>query len=154
MCDNLPVNNEEIDRRVRAAVYDVTMREGFPPLSTRVANELQIDASESLASFRRLADARMLVVQRDSGEILMANPFSAVPTPFAVNANGLSCYGNCIWDALGIPAMLNCDADVDTSCADCGTSARVRVQDGRVIGEGLMHFAIPARSWWKDIVFN
>jgi hypothetical protein len=36
----------------------------------------------------------------------MANPFSAVPTPFLVRSGDRSWYGNCIWDALGIPAML------------------------------------------------
>jgi len=158
MCDDspgkLPMNADELDRRVRALVYDATMREGAPPLAAQVALALQLDAADVFASFRRLADARMLVLQRGNGEVLMANPFSAIPTPFAVNANGLFCYGNCIWDALGIPAMLQCDADIVTSCGDCGTAARVSVRDGEVIGEGVMHFAIPARSWWKDIVFN
>jgi len=148
------MNIVEQDQEVRRQIYDVTMREGTPPLAARVADALLIPAGEVVDSFRRLADAHMLVLQAGNGEILMANPFSAVPTPFRVNANGLSCYGNCIWDALGIPAMLQCDAEIDTSCGDCGTSARIAVRGGRLEGEGLMHFAIPARLWWKDIVFN
>jgi hypothetical protein len=157
MCDHerqQSMNNEETDRRVRAEVYDVTMRSGTPPPVARIGDALQLTPDDVRASLQRLADARMLVLQRDSGEILMANPFSAVPTPFPVNAAGLSSYGNCIWDALGIPAMLQCDAEIDTSCADCGTAAHISVRGGSVIGEGLMHFAVPARLWWKDIVFN
>src|SRR5215212_4258267 len=108
------MNIEETDRAVRREVYDVTMREGVPPLAGRVAAALRVSVDDIHASLRRLADAHMLVLQRDTGEILMANPFSAVPTPFRVDAGGLSCYGNCIWDALGIPAMLQCDAEIDT----------------------------------------
>jgi hypothetical protein len=77
-----------------------------------------------------------------------------VPTPFPVVAGGRSYYGNCIWDALGIPAMLGCDGVIDTSCGDCGTAARVAVSGGAVRGDGIIHFALPARDWWKDIVFN
>lgn len=146
--------NTDLDPRVRAAVYDATMKRGTPPLVADLAQALRVDANDVRASLQRLADARMLVLQRDGGEVLMANPFSAVPTPFPVRANGLPAYGNCIWDALGIPAMLQCDAEIDTSCADCGTSAHIEVRGGEVAGEGLMHFAVPARSWWKDIVFN
>jgi hypothetical protein len=148
------MSNEEIDPRVRAAVYETTLRNGAPPAGSQVAIALQLPVAEVLASFRRLAEAHMLVLQRDSGEILMANPFSAVPTPFRVRAGSLASYGNCIWDALGIPAMLGSDAEIETSCADCGTAARIAVRDGAVHGEGLMHFAVPAHSWWDDIVFN
>jgi len=63
-------------------------------------------------------------------------------------------YGNCIWEALGMAAMLRADAKIVTSCGDCGTAAEVLVEDGAVRGEGLMNFALPARDWWNDIVFT
>ena len=104
-------------------------------------------------SFARLAAAHVLVLQ-PNGEILMAPPFSAVPTPFRVVAGEISAFGNCIWDALGIPAMLESDAVITTSCGDCGEAMQVHVTDDRVSGEGLLHFALPARQWWNDIVFT
>lgn len=142
-----------LDLRVRAQVYDATMRDGTPPRIADVAAALHVPGEEIRESFGRLATGRVLVLQGD-GEILMANPFSAVPTPFLVLAGGRSYYGNCIWDALGIPAMLRCDAFVETSCGDCGNAARVEVRGGVVRGDGIMHFAIRARDWWNDIVFN
>jgi len=143
----------DFDVRVRAYVYDATFNEGTPPRIDAAASALGAPAGDVRESLRRLAAGRALVLQADD-EILMANPFSAVPTPFTVVAGGRSYYGNCIWDALGIPAMLRTDATIDTSCADCGTAARVEVSNGAVLGEGLMHFALPARQWWNDIVFN
>ena len=107
---------------------------------------------EIRAALERLASARMLVLRE--GEILMAGPFSAVPTPFRVTTPRFSCFANCIWDALGVAATLQCDVTIDTSCADCGPAMEVAVRDGNVIGEGLVHFALPARQWWQDIVFT
>jgi hypothetical protein len=142
----------ELDQRVRWVVYDVTMREGAPPLASRLATLLDMPLDDVRASLQRLASARMLVMQE--GEILMAGPFSAVPTPFRVTTPELSCYGNCIWDALGIAATLQSDAEVSTSCGDCGAAMHVAVRDGAVAGEGLIHFALPARQWWQDLVFT
>ena len=148
------MNIQPIDLDVRREVYDVTMTEGAPPLAARIAETLEMLIDDVRASLRRLAEAHMLVLQRDADEILMAGPFSAVPTPFRVDAAGIPCYGNCIWDALGIAAMLRSDADIDTSCADCGTAASIRIRGEALEGEGLIHFALPARLWWKDVVFT
>ena len=142
------------DSRVRGEVYDFTMRHGVPPASAQVAAALSIDAEAVRESFARLAEAHVIVLQPESGEILMAAPFSAVPTPFHVRAGSLQAYGNCIWDALGIPAMLKRDARIATSCGDCGTAVQINVVDGAVSGEGVLHFALPAKEWWNDIVFT
>jgi hypothetical protein len=140
-------STDDLDRRVRGEVYDFTLRQGIPPRTSEVARALKLDQQRIRESFMRLATAHVLVLQPDPGEILMANPFSAVPTPFRVETTGLSAYGNCIWDALGIPAMLNADATISSSCGDCGTAMEVRVAKGTVSGDGLLHFAIPAREW-------
>ncbi len=97
----------------------------------------------------------MLVLQRDTGEVLMANPFSAVPTAFLVRAVGVTYFGNCIWDAMGIPATLKQDAVIQASCADCGTAMRLEIENGELKpSSGLTHFAIPAIRWWEDVVFT
>ncbi|GAC1398495.1 MAG: hypothetical protein NVSMB68_14210 [Thermoanaerobaculia bacterium] len=142
-----------MDDEVRYVVYDVTMREGAPPRAARVAETLGITSDTVLESFRRLADAHMLVLQ-PGGEILMAGPFSAVATPFAVSVNNLSCYANCIWDSFGIPVMLGADAVIDTNCADCGERASLRVVGGEVFGAGFMHFVLPVHLWWTHIVYT
>lgn len=103
---------EELDRTVRREVYDAVMKTGRPPLASEVAGLLGVGLGDVQASFERLAVGHVLVLQAESAEILMANPFSAVPTPFAVEVQGRQYFGNCIWDALGIPAMLRRDATV------------------------------------------
>jgi len=148
-------NPTEQDLRVRTAVYDSAMSTGLPPRVKHLAESLSIDETSVHESFERLAAARVLVLQQDSREILMANPFSAVPTPFAVVVNGMLCYGNCIWDALGIPAMLGRDALIRSSCACCGDAIELSVSGGSLEPvDAAIHFAFPVRRWWQDIVYT
>ncbi|MBI5949383.1 MAG: hypothetical protein HY875_14690 [Chloroflexi bacterium] len=144
-----------LDQDVRRYVYDQAIKLGLPPSIAETAAAVSATPAEVEASFRRLADARMLVLQRDSGEVLMANPFSAVPTAFVAEVDGQEYYGNCIWDVMGIPAMLGRDANIRASCGDCGTAMPLAVRDGALQpAQGIVHFAIPAAQWWRDIVFN
>ncbi|MBI3362223.1 MAG: hypothetical protein HY023_14055 [Chloroflexi bacterium] len=147
-------NSETFDLRVRRHIYYITLRRGYPPTLAEASEDLRVSVEEVRVAFQRLATGRVVVVQRDTDEILMANPFSAVPTPFVVETDDYSCFGNCIWDSLGIAAMLNKDARIKTACGECGTAMEVRVVNGAVQGDGLIHFAIPALHWWDDIVFN
>lgn len=145
----------DLDKKVRAFVYDYTMRDGLPPSLAQTAAALESAPQEIQASFQRLAEAHMLVLQKEAGEVLMANPFSAVPTPFLVRAGKQTYFGNCIWDAMGIPAMLKQDAVIQASCADCGTAMRLEIENGELKpSSGLVHFAIPAIHWWEDVVFT
>lgn len=142
------------DAEVRAFVYDITMRSGRAPLREEIAKAVGASEEDVAQSLQRLSVARMLVLQREANEILMVPPFSAVPTPFVVEARGILYYANCIWDALGIPVMLKSDAQIRTSCGDCGAALDLSVVGHNVRGDGLLHFAVPARDWWKDIVFT
>lgn len=149
------MSTEETDLKVRAAVYDSVMSRTKPFTSPELSQALNLPLAEVRESLERLASGRILVLQPESREVLMAPPFSAVPTPFAVLAADRLYFGNCIWDALGIPAMLSCDGRVETSCGCCGEAMSMTVEDRALqTPEGLVHFAIPARRWWEDIVFS
>ncbi len=143
------------DNHVRRFVYDHTIDVGLPPTAAEAARSLACPDAAIRSAFHRLADAHMLVLQQDSGEILMANPFSAIPTPFLVQAGDHAYHGSCIWDALGIPAMLKRDASIRTSCGDCGAAVTLHITQGALAPvDAVAHFAIPAAHWWDDIVFN
>ena len=147
--------SQDFDRRIRQYIYEIAMSRGSPPALAETALSLAVPLSDVRAAFQRLAEAHMLVLQSESGEILMASPFSAVPTPFLVELDTFSCYGNCIWDAMGIPAMLKRDARIRTACPDCGSALSLSVVGGSLqSAAGIVHFALPARRWWEDIVFN
>jgi hypothetical protein len=143
------------EKRVRLQVYAHFVTTGRAPTNQEVASALSCSFSEVQDAYRRLAAGKAMVLQT-SGEVLMAEPFSAVPTPFIVEIGAQSWWGNCIWDALGIAAMLGQDARVVTACGCCSEAMTLEVRDGilRRPYAGVVHFAIPARAWWTDVVFT
>src|SRR5689334_21907136 len=83
-----------LDLRVRAFIYDRLISGGGMPLAFEVARRLGLSLEEVRACFGRMKGSHVLVLQEGDLEILMANPFSAVPTPFLVEAGGRSWRGN------------------------------------------------------------
>jgi Alkylmercury lyase len=140
------------DAEVRRAIYELTIRTGSTPSAAEVANEIDAAESDVAAAFQRLAEGRILFLE--NGKIRMAAPFSGVPTPYVVRTNDKSYYANCIWDALGISPMLKVDSDIFTSCPDCSEPLELSVRGGRLRGEGIVHFSVPVRQWWEDLVFT
>lgn len=106
------------------------------------------------AGWRRLHEAHALVLNPATDEIRMANPFSAVPTAYRVEAAGRRWYANCAWDAFGICAVLG-DGTIEASCPDCGEPFGVDVRDGHPGDTSLLfHCLVPAARWWDDIVYT
>ena len=148
------------DAVLRRHIYDLTLATGVPPTMAALAQVSGLSAADVDASLQRLATGRIVVLQPDSGEILMAPPFAAVPTPFVVTIDRgdsapFTCYANCAWDALGVPIMMRTPARVTTACGCCGESMTLDVPPDRPpAGDGIVHFAVPAIQWWKDVVFT
>ena len=101
-----------------------------------------------------LADAHVLVLD-EHGEVRMAHPFSAVPTPYRVETPMMEYWANCAWDAIAIPLVLGGDGLARTTCPQSGVSFELTVAGGRVGPAGaVVRFPVPARSFWDDIAFT
>jgi hypothetical protein len=141
------------DSTVRRYIYDEIVRTSESPSTTELAGHFGVAIEAIQDALRQMHDSHALVLQ-PSGEVLMANPFSAVPTPFVTEVGNRRWFANCIWDALGILAALHAEGRVLTSCGSCGDSLTLELRHGLLTGDGIAHFALPARRWWDDIVFN
>lgn len=143
---------DERELHVRNHVYRRFAELGRAPTLAELREELGGDVE---ATLRRLHDAHALVLEPDRPEIRMANPFSAVPTPYHVEADGRSWYGNCAWDAFGIPAALHVDGHISNACPDCGEAIEIDIRDRRPVpDEHVFHVVVPAVHWWDGIVFT
>jgi hypothetical protein len=143
------------DLELRNLTYRLVVELGRAPSTDEVAEAAGLTPAEVAEGWRRLHAAHALVLDPGTGEIRMANPFSAVPTPYRVEAAGRSWHGNCAWDAFGICAALHVDGRVETACPDCGEPIAVEVRGGRPDDESLVfHCLVPAAHWWDDIVFT
>jgi Alkylmercury lyase len=100
---------DERDLVLRNHVYRRLAELGRPPTFAETADEVGLSPERAEERLRRLDEAHWLVLESDRPEIRMANPFSAVPTPHRVEADGRFWYANCAWDAFGIPAALGVD---------------------------------------------
>jgi hypothetical protein len=146
---------EERDLELRHRTYGLFVALGRAPTAEELADDGGSSVEDVVAGWRRLHRAHALVLNPATDEIRMANPFSAVPTAYRVQAGGRWWYANCAWDALGVCAALHNDGRVETSCADCGEPIAVDVRDQRPDDESLLfHCLVPAAHWWDDIVFT
>jgi Alkylmercury lyase len=143
------------DEAVRVHVYERFVEDGRPPAVTETATALGLDETEAAAAYRRLAEAHVIVLEPGTTDVRMAAPLSTVPTPFRVETERGSFYGNCIWDALGTVAMLGRNGRVETRCPDCREPLVFTVTAGELEPVGaVVHYAVPAARWWDDIGFS
>lgn len=145
-----------LDSSVRLHIIGELIARGSAPSVTSTATALRSAESDIAATYDRLAANRVIVLRPGTRDVLMAAPLSALPTSHVVRVTGgRSHYGNCVWDALGVLAMLGVDGDVDTSCSDCSSRLRLTVRNRELEpSDAVVHFAVPAARWWEDIVFT
>jgi hypothetical protein len=128
---------------------------GRAPTALQVAIVAELPVARIDTAWQRLHEAHALVLNPVTAEIRMANPFSAIPTAYRVNAAGRCWYANCAWDAFGVCAALQSDGQIDTACPHCSEPITIRVRDERPDDESLLfHCLVPAARWWEDIVFT
>lgn len=150
------------DTTVRLAIQRAFIEGRSTPTVTSVAGEVSASIAEVRDAFERLATGHVIVLATGTHEIVMSAPFAGGHTDFSVTIGPQTYQANCIWDALGVSAMLaatgrHADAEIRTLCADCAAPLAIAVRDGAVYadpGGAVAHFAVPAARWWADIGFT
>lgn len=138
---------------IRAFVYQYLAETTRPPRVDETASQFGLTHEEAASAYEELHQRHAIFLKPGTHEILMANPFSGVETPFKVRASGKTYFANCAWDSLGIPAALHMDAEIEAACAQSGDPIRIRVTHQQIDDPGaLVHFLIPFREWYDDLV--
>lgn len=145
----------DLATQLRQAIWDTAIQQCVIPTKEQLAEMTHTRSADVTQALGELHDAHVVVLQPDSGEVLMANPFSAVPTPFEVRSGDRTWFANCIWDGMGIAAQVDAPVEIVTSCGCCGDRLRLRIPNDWLDSDPrVVHFALPAKRWWDDIVFN
>jgi len=146
--------DQALVNEVRLRVLQVAAETTRVPIASEVARHLGRPTPDVIEAFRQLAESHVYVLEPDDpSRLRMANPYSAVPTPFKVEVAGRNYFGNCVWDSLGIVSLLGGDGRVLTPCPDCQELQELMVRGRRLQGAaGVVHFSVPARHWWDDII--
>ena len=144
------------DSEIRLWIYQHFVDTGRAPGPVEIAAHFRLTPDQVehiLYRLQREADALVLIP--GSPYIWMAEPFSALPTSFLVRSGTRQWWGNCIWDALAILALLGLDGSVVTACPHSGQPLLLTVTKGALVeAAGVVHFAVSARDWWRDIGFT
>ena len=140
--------------RLRGHLYRRIRDTGTVPSRAELAAGLAAADIEVDQALRFLADTCVLALD-EHGEVWMAHPFSAVPTPFRVETPIGAYWANCAWDALAIPLLLNTDGRTRASCPQSGTRLDLTTTGGRAGPRGaVVRLAVPVRDFWDDIGFT
>ncbi|MBX3053744.1 MAG: hypothetical protein KF753_19855 [Caldilineaceae bacterium] len=141
--------------QVRTFIYRTFAETTQPPDIQATADRFHLSREEMEAVYGELERVHAFFLEPGTLDIRIANPFSAVPTDFVVEANGKRYWANCGWDALGIPAAMHTDAHITTTCAQSGAPIHFRVQDGRLAPtSAVVHFVVPFARWYEDMIFT
>jgi hypothetical protein len=130
---------------VRLAVYRSFASTGRPPSRAEIGDD---------EALRRLADARHVVLD-ESGEVVLAHPFSAVPLGFSVMGARTLWWGGCAWDSFALPHLLAGEPEVlvATRCPGCGRALSwVVTREAPPEGHELAQFLVPVARMWDDVV--
>ena len=142
---------------LRSVIYQHFAATGTAP-TRQALTDIVGDPDTTDAQLRRLHDMHMVVLDdrpHRRGEIRMALPFAAEPTDFRVTTDTGAWWANCAWDSLAVIAALHTDGRITSTWSDTGESVDISITDGQLDdGDGYIHFAIPARRWWDDIVLT
>ena len=147
-------------RALRNRVLEHFVAAGVAPTAESLASTSAFpDAAAVRQGFAELAQQHELVLDQQGhgkGEIVMAMPFSAVPTPHRVTIGRRSWWANCAWDALGIPAALDQRARSPAVARSRERSWKLTCSRTELRSEGVdwVHFLVPARQFWDDIGFT
>jgi hypothetical protein len=149
----------EQDAAIRLFVYETAVKTGRPPSPLETARRFGLLPMETALAFRRLQDEHdALVLVPGSAYIWMAEPFSALPTDYPVHSlgtRGTRWFGNCVWDALAIAALVGVDADIPTACPASGADLTLAVRDGTLRPiDAVVHFAVRPKDWWVSVGFT
>ena len=139
--------------QVRSFIYQQFALTSRPPSVEATAREYGVSPDQAASIYRELHQRHAVFLEPGTTSIRMANPFSAIPTPFRVQAEGQSYWANCAWDALGVPAALHRDATIEATAAETGQPVVIQVAGGEAAGHGeLVHFPLPFRRWYDDLI--
>lgn len=142
--------------QVRAFAYRYMIDHEHPPTLEQTAVQLGLTSKLAQEAYRALHEQHMLYWDDVTGTIRMLNPFSGIKTSYIVHTLGHQYYANCAWDLFGIVTVLKSpQALLESICPDCGSTMQVKLEMGRIVkGMGIVHFLLPFREWYEDLIYT
>jgi hypothetical protein len=141
---------------IRKFIFDSFLETGRAPLVEEIIPHFKVDREEAVNLLLELQASHHILLLPGTHRILMANPFSNLPTPFRVSSGPMSYYANCAWDAIALHVLLEREVRIASFCHHCGAAILLGLSSGKRIGdEGkdlLVYLGTPVSKWYDDLV--
>ena len=141
---------------VRVELYRSFIEDGDAPTLEGMADALDASRADIERAVTELAARDIIALHPETQAPWLVHPFLSGDGPFTVTSGDRRWDAICIWDALGILALIGIDGEVRTVCPDCREPLSLSVERGVVQTERdvLVHFGVPARDWYADIGYT
>lgn len=141
---------------VRVAIYRSFVEDSRAPTKDEIAQSLGITPADVDDALEELDATDVIALHPGTHDIWLAHPFCAEPTSFETRSGDRRWDAICIWDALGVLAVVGVDGRVETACPDCGETLAIDVRAGAISSgrDYVVHYGVPAARWYEDIAFT
>lgn len=128
---------------------------GYAPDVCALAHELDEPLESVQRGLMDLEEYHGVVLHPNSYKVWVIHPFSLAPSNFVVSTEDGKWFSSCAWCALGCAALLNKNCTITTTFEAHGERIDVHIQHGEVIeGDLLIHFPIPMRNAWDNVIYT
>lgn len=145
----------DVVERVRRAIYDTFAGQGHAPSRQEIRVRAAVNEAQVKGAVAELAAQRHLALDQ-SGNVVMAHPFTSVNLGFSVMGARNLWWGGCAWDSFAIPHLVKDEPSVlvATTCPACRRPMAWTVtRSGPPEGREVAHFLVPMSRVWDDVVY-
>lgn len=144
-------------KAIRKFIYDTFIKTSHAPLLEQIVSEFTISKPDVERYLNILAERRLIVMQPFTNRILMAQPFSNIPTHWIVKCSpDHTYYANCAWDTIAMHFALHKSIDVESFCVHCCEPIKIRLENEAFVRKDpqtlLIAISKPASRWWDNVV--
>ena len=148
------MNQEQ--RATRKYIFDHFYEFTTAPPLEEVMQRFKLTRKEAFNRFRELeADHHILLIP-GTQRILMANPFSAVSTPFRVYIGSSRYFANCAWDSVALHVMIEKEARIASFCHHCADTIEITMNGGEVKSSQpsapVIFLSTPVANWYDNLI--
>jgi hypothetical protein len=143
-------------KAVRKYIFDYFLGNCRAPVLEELMIHFRLQRREASSVLEELEAAHCITRVPGTNRILMANPFSALDTPFRVKVDRKGYFAACAWDAVAFHIMLNRDTQVESFCHHCANPIEIAFSHGKKMSslpaDPIVYLSLPAAKWWENIV--
>jgi hypothetical protein len=147
---------EENLKNIRKFIYLAFIEKSHAPIIEEMIEKFPITKLEAIEIFTTLNERHLIVLQPFTNRILMAHPFSNIPTCWMVKSGKKRYYANCAWDAVALHFTLHKKIEIDSFCAFCAKKINIQLKNSNFSHENpestLIAISKPASLWWDNVI--